>query len=388
MIITSLLDTDFYKLTMMQAVLHQFPAAMVEYRFKCRNLNVDLRPLAQEIQAEIQALCELSFAKEELDYCRGIRFFTSDFVDFLRIFKLQQEYIKIDSTGEELELVIKGPWVHTILFEVPVLAIINEVYFRHHYPYTDLDRGRTCLAQKITLVKEAKHSEPFKFSDFGTRRRFSKRWQEEVVTELIKELPDNFIGTSNVWLAKNLNVKPLGTMGHEYLQGCQALGPRLINSQKYAFETWAQEYRGELGIALSDVCGNAAFLRDFDLYFCKLFDGVRHDSGDPFNWGENMIAHYHKMRIDPQTKTLVFSDSLTFPLALGLFARFKDRIRTGFGIGTNLTNDVGYEPLQIVIKMVECNDQPVAKVSDTPEKTMCRDPSYLKYLKKVFHIED
>jgi nicotinate phosphoribosyltransferase len=179
---------------------------------------------------------------------------------------------------------------------------------------------------------------------------------------------------------------PLGTMAHEYLQACQALGPRLRDSQTFGFETWAREYRGDLGIALSDVYGMDAFLRDFDLYFCKLFDGARHDSGDPFEWGEKLISHYEANRIDPRTKTMIFSDSLTVPLAIELYRRFASRSRMSFGIGTNLTNDLGYQPLQIVLKMVRCNGQPVAKLSDSPDKTMCDDQAYLNYLRQVFQI--
>jgi nicotinate phosphoribosyltransferase len=175
-------------------------------------------------------------------------------------------------------------------------------------------------------------------------------------------------------------------MGHEYLQACQALGPRLRDSQVFALETWAKEYRGDLGIALSDVYGLDAFLRDFDMYFCKLFDGARHDSGDPFVWGERIIEHYLANRVDPRTKALVFSDALTFPLAIQIARRFQGRVRVSFGIGTNLTNDLGLQPLQIVIKMVRCNGQPVAKVSDAPEKTMCDDPAYLGYLRHVFDL--
>jgi nicotinate phosphoribosyltransferase len=177
-------------------------------------------------------------------------------------------------------------------------------------------------------------------------------------------------------------------MAHEYMQACQAVGPRLRDSQVFAFNTWAREYRGDLGIALSDVCGMDAFLRDFDLFFCKLFDGVRHDSGDPFEWGEKMIAHYQKMRIDPRSKVMVFSDSLSAPLAIRLFEYFKGRSQTAFGVGTNLTNDLGYDALQIVIKMTRCNGQPVAKISDEPSKAMDYDPSYVAYLREVFEVPE
>jgi nicotinate phosphoribosyltransferase len=176
-------------------------------------------------------------------------------------------------------------------------------------------------------------------------------------------------------------------MAHEYLQACQALGPRLRDSQTFAFETWAREYRGDLGIALSDVYGMDAFLRDYDLFFCKLFDGARHDSGDPFEWGERLIAHYAKNRVDPAGKVLVFSDGLSFEKVIALYLRFKDRAKLAFGVGTNLTNDVGCTPLQIVMKMVRCNDQPVAKLSDNPSKDMCDDKAYVAYLRQVFDIK-
>lgn len=213
--------------------------------------------------------------------------------------------------------------------------------------------------------------------------------EEEIITILQRDLKENFTGTSNVLYAKEMGLTPLGTMAHEYLQACQALGPRLRDSQVFGFEMWSKEYRGDLGIALSDLYGIKAFLKDFDLYFCKLFDGARHDSGDPFIWGERMVQHYKNNRIDPITKTLIFSDLLTFPKVIDLYHRFNGRIRTGFGIGTNLVNDLkGVPPLQNVIKLVRCNDQPVAKISDSPDKGMCEDEGYLQYLKQVFQIEN
>lgn len=385
MIIESLLDTDLYKFTMMQAVLHQFPGAIVEYAFRCRTPNVDLNAVSDKINQEIDNLCRLRFHKDELDYLRKFSFFKSDFIDFLRIFQLNRDFVQI-TNEPEFGLTIKGPWLHTILFEVPVLAIINEAYFQTHYPNLDLSEGRKRLYAKIALLKDNPQYENLRFSNFGTRRRFSREWQFEVDKHLAQELPLHFSGSSNVFSARLCHVSPMGTMAHEYLQASQALGPRLIYSQRFAFEKWAQEYRGELGIALSDVCGMDAFLKDFDLFFCKLFDGARHDSGDPFEWGEKLLAHYQKMRVDAKTKIMVFSNNLTFPIALTLFDHFQERSNPVFGIGTNITNDVGPEPIQIVLKMIECNGQPVAKVSDDPGKTMCRDLSYLAYLKEVFGI--
>jgi nicotinate phosphoribosyltransferase len=402
MIIHSLLDTDLYKFTMMQVVLHHFPGARVEYRFKCRNPGVDLAQFASQIREEVRSLCSLQFRDAELAYLRSMRFIKSDFIDFLGLFRLNEKYINIiPQPSGELEIRIQGPWLHTILFEIPVLAIVNEVYFRNTQKRPDLDEGRRRLEIKIAQLQEAGLGD-LKIADYGTRRRFSKDWHEEVLRTLNARLgavtspPANsqpggrlpqLAGTSNVLYAMKLGLIPLGTMAHEYLQACQALGPRLRDSQIFGFESWAREYRGDLGIALSDVYGMSAFLRDFDLYFCKLFDGARHDSGDPFQWGERMIAHYLANRVDPRTKTLIFSDGLTVPRTIELYQQFRGRCQLAFGIGTNLTNDLGYEPLQIVIKMIRCNDQPVAKLSDTPSKNMCEDEKYLAYLRQVFEIE-
>lgn len=408
MIIASLLDTDLYKFTMMQVVLHQFPGARVEYRFKCRNLDIDpqsgragrqLAAHVSEIRDEIRHLCSLHFQDAELAYLRSMRFIKSDFVDFLGLFKLNEQCVTVSPLPSgDIDIVIKGPWLHTILFEIPVLAIVNEVFFRNTQPLPDLLEGRRRLDVKIGQL-QAEGLSDLKIADYGTRRRFSKAWHEEVLRVLAARLGSGqssgemsvaggqLAGTSNVLYAMKFGLVPLGTMAHEYLQACQALGPRLRDSQTYAFESWAKEYRGDLGIALSDVYGMSAFLRDFDPYFCKLFDGARHDSGDPFEWGEKMLSHYSRNRVDPRTKILIFSDGLTVTRTIELYQRFKGRCQLAFGIGTHLTNDLGYEPLQIVIKMVRCNGQPVAKLSDTPSKNMCDDEKYLAYLRQVFDIE-
>ena len=384
-IINSLLDTDLYKFTMQQTVYHQFPHAHeVEYSFKCRNKDVNLVPHLDELNKQVDHLCNLQFSLEEVDYIRSLRYMKADYADFLTLFKLQRKYINIVAINEnEIEVYIKGPWLHTILFEVPVLAIINEVYFRNTNSNETFIEGEVRLNNKIEQMKSITN-EDFKFSDFGTRRRYSFEWQEKVIQTLKEKLPNNFTGTSNVYFAKKYDLVPIGTMAHEYLQACQALGPRLRDSQKFALETWVQEYRGDLGIALTDVVGIDAFLNDFDLYFCKLFDGVRHDSGDPFEWGEKMLSHYEKMKIDAKTKSFVFSDGLDVEKAVELHNHFKDRVKVFFGIGTNLTNDLGPKAINIVLKMVSCNGSPVAKISDSEGKTMCKNAEYLAYLKQVF----
>jgi nicotinate phosphoribosyltransferase len=389
MIIQSLLDTDLYKFTMMQVVLHHFPGAQVEYKFKCRTEGIDFRPYMDEIRAEVDALCALRFRDDELEYLRALRFMKSDFVDFLALFHFNKKYVRVDE-GErpgELDITIRGPWLHTIMYEIPVLAVVSEVYFRRTRPQPDLAEGRRRLRTKIDLVRKVEPEVGFRISDYGTRRRFSVAWHEELLQTIKREVPDYFAGTSNVWFAMRNGLTPLGTMAHEYMQACQALGPRLRDSQTFAFDKWAQEYRGDLGIAVADTYGTDAFLRDFDMYFCKLFDGARHDSGDPFDWGEKLISHYRRNRVDPRTKTLIFSDQLTVPIAIQIARRFHGRALTAFGIGTNLTNDLGYEPINIVMKMTECNGQPVAKVSDAPGKTISKDAGYLRYLRQVFGLE-
>ncbi|WOB27216.1 MULTISPECIES: nicotinate phosphoribosyltransferase [Xanthomonas] len=386
MIIHSLLDTDLYKFTMMQAVLHQHPAAQVDYRFKCRTPGVDLAQFIDEISREIDALCRLRLREDEVDYLRSLRFIKPDFADFLGLFHLDRKYVQLSASTTqpgEIELTIRGPWLHTILFEVPLLAIINEVWFRNTSE-PDFEEGRSRLHAKVSSLRDMPAG--CKIADYGTRRRYSRHWHGELLPLLRDGLGDQFVGTSNVYFAKHYGLTPLGTMAHEYLQAFQALGPRLRDSQVAALESWAREYRGDLGIALSDIVGLDAFLRDFDLYFCKLFDGMRHDSGDPFEWGERVIAHLEAHRIDPRTKVLVFSDGLNIDKVMRLYAHFHTRCRLAFGVGTSLTNDLGPTPLQIVIKMVRCNGQPVAKLSDSPGKSMCEDVGYLRYLRDVFGL--
>jgi len=388
MIIESLLDTDIYKFSMMQAVLHQFPGAEVEYRFKCRTPDVDLRPLAPEIERQIEHMCRLKLDPEELNFLAGQRYFKSDFIEFLRLFHLQSRFVDVGEEDGQLAITIRGPWLHTILFEVPVLAIVSELYTHRRHPQMDFGEGRRRLAEKIGQVKALDRPKQFVFADFGTRRRFSRPWQDEVVETLSTEIPASLRGTSNVRLARDLGLVPIGTMAHEFIQAAQALGPRLAETQRFAFEVWAREYRGDLGIALSDTYSLKAFLRDFDMFFCKLFDGARQDSGDPMEWGEAMIEHYKRNRVDPKTRNLIFSDSLDIQRAAEIWHRFRERINVSFGIGTNLTHDTGTCPLNIVIKMTECNGQPVVKLSDSPGKTVSTDQHYLAWVRRAFDVPE
>lgn len=399
-IITSLLDNDLYKFTMLQAMLHQFPQTHGVYRFRCRNNEDTLYPLADikdDVEQQLDSLCELRFLEDELEYLRGLRFMRSDFVDYLELFKLKRRFITV-STDEKgrLFIDIEGPMIQAMFFEVFVLAIVNELYFSALSNASVIEEGQRRLDEKVELlhqyaVKQEKYDNntpPFIVADFGTRRRFSKVWQAHVVETLHNAEPKIVSGTSNVYLAKKLGMTPIGTMAHEFMQAFQALDVRLRDSQKAALEAWVHEYRGDLGIALTDVVGMDAFLRDFDLYFAKLFDGLRHDSGDPYVWGDKAIAHYKKLKIDPRTKILTFSDGLDLNKAWNLHQYFKGQIRTSFGIGTNLTNDMGITPINIVLKLVECNGQPVAKLSDSPGKTMINNDTYLAYLRQVFEVDE
>lgn len=393
-IIHSLLDTDLYKFTMWQAMLHRHPQTQAEYRFACRNTTAyPLAELRAEVNAELDHLCSLRFAPDELEYLASLRYIKSDFVDFLRLFQFQRSFIQVQATPEGgLRIEAHGPQVHVMGFEIHVLSIVNELYLRRLQTPDTLPTGRQRLQAKIAQLRALSHepvlAHPFELSDFGLRRRFSEPWHREVVSTLTREVPQWFKGTSSVLLAKTLNISPIGTMAHEYLQSYQALGVRLRDFQKAALQDWVQEYRGDLGIALTDTVGMRAFLQDFDLYFAKLFDGLRHDSGDPLVWGEQALAHYRQLRINPHTKRLVFSDGLNLDKALALWRHFAPHIQLGFGIGTNLTNDVGLTPLNIVMKLVRANGQPVAKISDTPGKTLCEDETYLAYLRQVFDIRD
>ena len=382
MIITSALDQDTYKFTQQQAVLHQHPGAMVGYLFKCRTPGIDFRPYFGEIIKNVNRMCnEVVFTKEDLDYLGSLRFLKKDYIDFLRIFRFNYDYLNMtcDNKGR-MHIRVEGPWLHTILFEIPILSIVSEVYSREMS--LDFKSANTRTLEKMELISI---NEPkIQFADFGGRRRHSKQAQENAIALAIKSVPKQFVGTSNVMFAKQFGVKAIGTMAHEWLQAHQALY-RIAESQVMAFDHWAREYRGDLGIALSDVIGLKYFLYDFDMYFSKLFDGTRQDSGDPYEYGEAMIDHYKKMNIDPMTKTIVFSDGLNFSKAIEIANRFNGRIKLSFGIGTNFTNDFDFKALQIVLKMITCNGQPVAKLSDTPEKGMCMDESYVDYLKTVFN---
>ena len=388
LIITSLADIDFYKITMGQLIFHQFSNCYVEYEFFCRTKDVVwTTEMVNTINEQIDHLCTLQFSSYEIHYLKTINFLDEGYLDVLSLLKLNREHISIQLIDNQLKIKISGNWFLTTWYETLVLSIVNEVYYFYQDIKPDFKIGFNRLFEKISSVKE-KPMEGFKFSEFGTRRRYSFDWQNKVLDTLTDCLSDRtLVGTSNVYFAMKFNIKPIGTMAHEIFMGVQSL-VRLGDAQKYLLQKWAEEFRGDLGIALTDTYGTDAFLKDFDLYFAKLFDGLRHDSGNPFKWAHKVLNHLQRLGIDLKSKSLIFTDSLDFESARLIYTTFKDITNISFGIGTNLTNDFpNIKPLNIVIKMTKCNDKAVAKISDDSGKTMCNDEFFIKYLKKVYHVE-
>lgn len=383
-IITSLLDTDLYKFTMMQCVFHHFKEVKVDYHFKCRRA-FDLSPYADKIHAQISHFCDLRLSEDELSYLLTLPYFKADFIDFLRTFCLNPQDVQID-LSQGFDIKINGTWLNTILYEVPLLAIVSQTYYESAFPENDLTQARENLSKKITFVQ--KNASEIRFCDFGTRRRFSHAWQQEIIQTLQAQLPKQFDGTSNIYFAKKFNLKPIGTMAHEFLQACQVLAPNIQGSQQFALEIWLNEYADFLGIALTDTLTADIFFQEFNQTLSNRFAGLRQDSGDPIQWGEKALNHYAHFGIDPKSKIFVFSDNLTFPKAAHIYAHFKNKCQPYFGIGTNLTNDAGHLPLDIVIKMTHTNDKPVIKISDSKGKLVSEDDAYLKHVIQLFDLKD
>ena len=382
-IVLSLLDTDLYKFNMDLVIFHKHTDLSAEYYLRCRNEGIVFTPeMFREINEQIDHLCQLRFRRDELDYLRGIRFIKNDFVEFLRLWHPIRDYVETELTPEgELKIVVRGPLFSAMQFEIYLLEIVNEVYFRMKYDYAALLKGaEERLDEKIRAFREGKYT--FRFAEFGCRRRLSRAWEDVVVRRLCRET-ENCVGTSNVWLARKYDVMPIGSYAHEFVQMYQGIDSiPLAYTNHYALEDWYDEYRGDNGTALTDTITTDLFLLDFNRAMVNNFNGVRHDSGDPYEWGEKIIAHYEKYGVAPRTRQLLFSDSLDFDRAQALYDHFRSRSKVSFGIGTFCSNDTGVEPLNIVIKLQTVNGRAVAKLSDTPGKAMCRDMDYLEYLKR------
>lgn len=387
-IINSLLETDLYKFSMGQCIYHQFSDYKTTWTFKCRNKDVVFTPeMVDEIKEQIKAYCELCFTEEELEYLDNIKWLKGSYVDFLRLWRPRFEDFKITNKGKKgLSIEAKGTWLNTSMYEIPTLAIVNEVYFRMAYNYDELlDSFKERLEAKAAKLISGE----FKlgaFSEFGLRRRLSAEAQELVVKTLADATLDGstFVGTSNVYLAMKYGLTPVGTMAHEWIM-CVGQGNHKHNpaySNWYALDAWVKEYGVLNGTALTDTITTDCFLKDFQLTYATLFSGVRHDSGDPYEWGDKMINHYKSLGIDTLTKMLLFSDGLDFERASNLYKYFEGKIKTAFGIGTYLSNDTCVPALNIVMKTTFCNGMDVAKISDTPGKGMCKNPEYVDYLQR------
>lgn len=389
-IVTSLLETDMYKFSMGQAIYHQFSDYKTTWTFKCRNKNVKFtEEMVEEIREQIKAYCGLRFKEDELQYLENIKWIKGSYVDFLRLWQPRYEDFVITKDAEcGLSIEAFGTWLNTSMYEIPTLAIVNEVYFRMQYDYDKLIKEfERKLDEKIEWIgiHQGKYHLS-SFSEFGLRRRLSAEAQEMAVQKLAaaKYCSSHFVGTSNVYLAKKFGVTPVGTMAHEWIM-CVGQGNHKHNpaySNWYALDAWVKEYGVLNGTALTDAITTDTFLKDFQLTYATLFSGVRHDSGDPFEWGDKMIRHYESLGIDPKTKTLLFSDSLNFEKADKLFRYFSGRAKVAFGIGTYLSNDTDVPPLNIVMKTTKCNGMDVAKISDVAGKGMCKNPEYVEYLQR------
>ncbi|HGH4638829.1 TPA: nicotinate phosphoribosyltransferase [Enterobacter asburiae] len=386
-VLHTLLDTDAYKLHMQQAVFHHYYDVHVAAEFRCRGDDL-LGIYADAIREQVDAMQHLTLQDEEYQWLSGLPFFKADYLNWLRDFRYKPEQVTVLNDNGKLDIRLEGPWREVIMWEVPLLAVISELAHRYRSPEKGVEQAVAALENKLaafSTLTEGLDMSRFRLMDFGTRRRFSRDVQEAIVKRLQRE--PWFIGTSNYDLARRLSLTPMGTQAHEWFQAHQQISPDLANSQRAALAAWLEEYPNQLGIALTDCITMDAFLRDFGPEFAERYQGLRHDSGDPVEWGEKAIAHYEKLGIDPMSKVLVFSDNLDLAKAVDLYRHFNTRVNLSFGIGTRLTCDIPQvKPLNIVIKLVECNGKPVAKLSDSPGKTICHDKAFVRALRKAFDL--
>ena len=385
------LETDIYKLSMQQAYRHQAPDAVAEWELHCRS-DEDLTPYLELIREELAGMNQLTIPLPALRaLSRQAPYLQPDYLDFLSHFRFDPSLLSIGIERGKLTIRARGLQTQVSLFEIPVMATLSEVRNSVRYPEVTPE-----LIEKSTLAKiaqlqrlgDAVDLSDFRFTDFGTRRRFSFAAQQQVLGLLQQHLPQQLVGTSNPLLAQQFGLPAVGTMAHEWLQTHQGLNYPLAATQKAALQNWLREYRGQLSVALTDVIGIDAFCRDLDFQLASQYSGFRQDSGDPRLWGEKLIAHLESLGVDPTHKTLVFSDGLDFSRAVALYHHFRGRVQTSFGIGTWLMADFGVnQPLNMVMKMVRLGNRSVAKISDSPGKTLCRDREFLTNLMEAFAVE-
>jgi nicotinate phosphoribosyltransferase len=362
----SILDNDFYKFTMQQGVIRLFPEAKARYDFINRGKHSFPEGFAEVLKEAVNQMALLKLSSEEKLFLSSCCHYVDPvYLDFLEGYRYNPDEVDIKQYGNTLKIRIEGFWYRTILWEVPLMSLICELYYTlNHSERISNEEVKACNKKKIENFK----SLGVTVAEFGTRRRYSYQVHRQVVQALKEYGNGSFIGTSNVHMAMLQQTKPIGTHAHEWFMFHAACyGFKMANSM--GLENWVKIYRGDLGIALSDTYTTEVFFRQFDKMFSKLFDGVRHDSGDPLEFADNVISHYQKMGINPKTKTIVFSDGLNYEKVARIAQHCHKRIGMSFGIGTNLTNDVGPEPMNIVIKMTAARPQEadwteVVKLSD------------------------
>lgn len=382
MIIRSILDTDTYKLTMAQAIAHHYPHVQVGYDFINRAKTPFPAGFDQRLREAVNDMQELSLTGVEEGFLRERCYYLKpNFVDMFRGYRYNPAQVKIRQVGGELFVTVVGPWYLTVFWEVPLLAIISELYYEMMgQPPVEIAPGSDALDWKGVLNYKLRRMSDAGcvVSDFGTRRRHSLMVHDHVV----KTMKDSkcCTGTSNVHLAHKYDMTPIGTMAHEWIMAHACMfGYRRATSE--ALKAWVKVYHGELGVALPDTFGTEVFLRDFNTLYAKLFDGARHDSGDWKWFTDLMIAHWKSLRIDPATKSIVYSDGLNDDLSIEIQEYAAGKVLPRYGIGTFMTNDVGRTPLNIVIKMTSCDGRPTVKLSDSPGKELGvpEAVSYCKY---------
>ncbi|HEX2919900.1 MAG TPA: nicotinate phosphoribosyltransferase [Bacteroidales bacterium] len=368
MILQHFTDNDLYKFTTMNAIQKLYPEAQVRYSFINRGENVFPDGFAKILSEEVNKMAELSLSKEEEKFItEKCYYFDRVFIDLLKGFRYNPEEVSIKQKGSRISITVEGYWYRTVLWEVPLLSLVSELYYKMKGIEPIEVEERAMI--KATELEELKAE----YSDFGTRRRFSFDVHKRVISTLIKYSPEYFKGTSNVFLAMKNNIFPHGTHPHEWFMFHGAeYGYRYANTK--ALNAWVDVYKGYLGTALSDTYTTGNFFSGFSTFHAKLFDGIRHDSGDPLLFADRAVAYYQSKRTDPASKTIVFSDALDVKKIRIIRKHINGRIHDVYGIGTFLSNDAGARPLNIVIKMTQSklrvNDafHPTVKLSDDPHK--------------------
>ena len=395
-IIQSLLDMDFYKFTMGQWVLRRYPDVPVRYAFTNRTAHVRLADALDTatLRRELDHVRTLRLNNSELHYLRGTneygdRMFKEDYLRFLKDFRLPPYELEV--VDGQLQLEFPGVWSEAIYWETLALSIIDELYYRalleRLSPFERdvvLATGTLRLAEKIKVLRARPD---ITFCDFGTRRRFSKAWQRYVNTTLARELPEQFLGTSNTDDALHCGLLPMGTSAHEMYMVMAGImfdnDDTIRASHNRILQEWWEEYGWGLSIALTDTYGSEFFFRDMTTEQARNWKGLRQDSGDPIAFGEAAIAFYQRHGLDPGEKLLISSDGLELGTILKLADHFAGRIRISFGWGTNLTNDLGLGALSLVIKAVEANGHRTVKLSDNLAKAT-GDPQDIARFKRIF----